>query len=425
MSFSSKTIGTYPPPLAKKLDDFYIERLQNEWQGQHIMRGKIADKNDIQLVSNDYLSLANHPDILLAQKSSLEKKEQYSLMSAIFLHGDNPQMEFEKRLAEFINSDEVILCQSGYAANVGLIQAILEGTPQPVYIDRMAHMSLWDGIKMASANPIPFRHNDTRHLKSLIEKYGPGLVLVDSVYSTDGTICPLPEMVNMAFDAGCMCLVDESHSLGTHGAGGKGLVAHYNLENKVIFRTASLAKTFAGRAGLVACPDGFSDFFKFTSKPSIFSSALLPFEISGLNKTLDLIIQADIQRARLRRNTAFLREHLEAIGYNLNSGEAQIIALESGTEWNTILLRDALEKRGIFGSVFCAPATPKNRAIIRLSINSSLNKRQLLHIVEACREAAEELNVAQWKSSIRMKKRPTQPFKVNNIKHSHIEKALS
>ncbi len=412
---SQSNVHLFPTFLRTKLNKFYDGRVKKDWGGQHIMRGKIATSDSIQLVSNDYLALANHPAVLSAQKSILEDQSRYLLMSAIFLHGDNPQMNLEARLSEFFLSDEAILCQSGYAANVGLIQAIVEDTYAPVYIDITAHMSLWDGIKMADASPTPFRHNDVDHLVHLVRKRGPGLVIVDSVYSTNGSVCPLRNLVNAVHELGCTVLVDESHSFGTHGPQGRGLVVDLGLQDKVMFRTASLAKAFAGRAGLICCPDGFSDFFKFTSKPSIFSSALLPYEIAGLDKTLDLILDADSKREKLRRSTLYLQRHLDRIGYNVGDGAAQIIALESGTESDTILLRDALEQRDIFGSVFCAPATAKNRALMRFSINSELTDMQLRRIVQACTEIAEELRIENWRSSRRKMSRASAQSKLLRI----------
>lgn len=394
----------YPSFLTPKLDQFFNERVKREWSGGHIMRGLTPNNSAVQLMSNDYLSIAKHPSILEAQKSSLSTSENHLLMSTIFLQGDSPQMLFEKKLADFCHADEVVLCQSGYAANVGLIQSIVENTNTPIYVDQFAHMSLWDGVTMSKNKVISFRHNNVANMTSLIKQHGPGLVIVDSVYSTDGSVCPLVELVNAAYDLQCTLLVDESHSLGTHGPQGRGLVVKHHLEDKVMFRTASLAKAFASRAGLITCPKAFSDFFKFTSKPSIFSSSLLPYEIVGLDKTLDIIKNADIQRMRLKRNTEFLRESLGALGYNVSTGKAQIIALESGTESNTILFRDALERRGIFGSVFCAPATAKNRAIIRMSINASLTQQQLDKVVEACAEIVDELDVLNWKSSLRKRR---------------------
>lgn len=396
----------FPSYLAPKIEAFN-QRVKHDWKQQHIMRGRTASTDSILLCSNDYLSLANHSEIIQAQTETLMSQDDFLLMSAIFLDDSSSQGDLEGKFAHFFQSEDAILCQSGYAANVGLIQSICENTDTPIYIDSFAHMSLWDGIKMAGKTAVAFRHNDVEHLAKLIKKSGPGLVVVDSVYSTNGSLCPLVKLVSMAHKFGCTLLVDESHSFGTHGPQGKGLIIELGLQDKVMFRTASLAKAFGGRAGLICCPPGFADFFKFTSKPSIFSSAMLPHELVGLKVMLDLIARSDDRRSKLHKNTKFLHKSLTAIGYNINDSQAQIIALESGTEWQTILLRDALEKRGIFGSVFCAPATPKARALIRFSVNAGLTEFELQKIVRACHEIVTELDVPNWRSSLRLQRRKT------------------
>lgn len=388
--------------VQNKVHAFYHNRMVQDWRGKHLIRGGIPDKHAIQLVSNDYLDIANHPAIREAQRDALLHTENSMMMSAVFLQEGNPQAELEDRFAEYLLAESVILCQSGYSANTGLIQTLVQDTTIPVYIDMLAHMSLWDGVLLGGAKAYAFRHNDIEHLLSQIKKFGPGLVVVDSVYSTNGSVCPLRELVEAISNTECILLVDESHSLGTHGPEGRGMVADLNLTDKVTFRTASLAKAFSGRAGLITCSREFTEYFKFTSKPTIFSSSLLPHEIAGLKKTMQLIKAADERRSLLRYHSAHIREQLIKLGYNLNDSQSQIVSLESGSEWNTIQLRDALEKRGIFGSIFAAPATPKNRALVRLSLNAGLSELQIQRIVKVCRDIRDEIKLDEWPSTRRL-----------------------
>ena len=246
-----------------------------------------------------------------------------------------------------------------------------------------------------------FHHNDPEHLEKQILRHGPGVILVDTVYSSNGSVCPLREIADIAAVRGCVLVVDESHSLGTHGPNGEGLVVELGLANRVHFRTASLAKAFAARAGFIACSAHFTEYFKFESFPAIFSSTLLPHEVSGLAATLDVIRSEGWRRDKLRANAVYLREGLDGLGYNLNGSQSQIISLESGTEQQTIVLRDALEERGIFGSVFCAPATPKNRSMVRLSLNSALKKQELDRVLDACDVIRSKTGFDQWPSTRR------------------------
>lgn len=386
--------------LRRHVDTYYRERVEKTWKGGHIMHGLTPGADAVLMVSNDYLSLANHPEVLAAQIESLRATDNTMVMSAVYLHDDSPQQRFEQRMAQWLSRESSLLCQSGYAANVGLIQSI--ATPDtPVYIDMFAHTSLWEGVQSAGLKARPFRHNSVRHLESLIHRHGRGIVAVDSVYSTHGSVAPLAELVATARENGCVMLVDESHSLGTHGAHGEGMVASLGLNDDVHFVTASLAKAFAGRAGLIACSRRLSDFIKYNALPAIFSSALLPPEIAGLDKALDLIKAGSDRRARLHNNAEYLRDNLKRLGYNVSISKSQIIALEAGAEPDTMILRDALEARGIFGSVFCAPATAARRSLIRFTVNCALTRGQLDRVIAVCAEIREEINVKNWPSTRR------------------------
>lgn len=390
-----------PDFLAHRVNQYYRERVQNTWSGGHIMHGKIPSASSIHLNSNDYLSISKHPEIIKQTAQCMLDEGNGILMSGVFLHGEqNPQLALEQRLAHFMHSESGILCQSGWCANTGLIQSIANQYT-PVYVDIFAHASLWEGVRSAGASGIMFHHNDPGHLERQILKHGPGVVVVDSVYSTNGSICPLRDVVRIAEEQGCVIIVDESHSLGTHGPHGEGLVATLGLANKVHFRTASLAKAFAGRAGFIACSKRLADYFKYESLPSIFSSTLLPYDVAALNTTLDIIYRDDWRRVKLQENASYIRQNLDELGYNLNGSQTQIVSLEAGAEQQTIILRDALEARDVFGAVFCAPATPKNRSLVRLSLHCDLTEEQLKHVVEVCATIRNEVDLSNWPSTRR------------------------
>lgn len=404
--------GSAPLPsfLEDRIERYYRERVTDTWSGGHIMRGRIPGPDAIRLSSNDYLALARHPKILSAIGKTLRQDGSGLLMSGIFLHGVCPQLQLEDRLAAYMHAEATVLCQSGWCANTGLVQSIAN-EHTPVYIDMFAHNSLWEGIRSAGAKAVTIIHNDPEHLEKQVLRHGPGVVLVDSIYSTNGSISPLVDIIDICERNGCVLVVDESHSLGTHGPDGAGLVVELGLAERVHFRTVSLAKAFAGRAGLIACPRRFQEYFKFESNPAIFSSTLLPYEVAGLNATLDVIEREDWRRQRLHASAGFLRAAFEEMGYNLNDSQSQIISLEAGSEQQTIVLRDALETRGIFGSVFCAPATPKNRALIRFSINAGLSDEDLSRLVHVCHDIRDEVDLANWPSSRRLQKRNTSSLK--------------
>jgi CAI-1 autoinducer synthase len=338
------------------------------------------------LVTNDYLALADHPEIVHAQVQAALGGSSSLWMSAVFFGDDAPQRRAECRFAAFLRTEDAMICQSGYAANLGLMQAIA-GPGTDVYIDACAHASLWHGIQASGATPQRFKHNDSVSLERLLERGKPGIVVVDSIYSHDGSVCPLDEMVELAGRHGSVIVVDESHSLGTHGPEGSGLVAAHGLEHRVHFRTASLAKAFVGRAGLIACSRRLGELVRYSSGPSIFSSSCMDHDFRGLLAALSLIRRADDRRELLRLNADYLRTRLSDVGYDVSAGRSQIIALVAGDDARTIALRQALEAHGVYGSGFCPPATRVNHSLVRLSVNAGLTREQLDRVVEACRFA--------------------------------------
>lgn len=304
-------------------------------------------------------------------------------------------------MAQWMGAEDGIITRSGWTANTGLIQTLAR-PGIPVYLDTLAHTSLWEGALAAKARIFPFIHNDARHLQRLLQKQGPGVIAVDSIYGTNGSVCPIGDMVAVAEQTGSILVIDESHSLGTHGPRGSGLVPELGLSERVPFRTASLAKTFAGRAGLIGCSLRFKRYFMSESWPAIFSSHLLQHELAWFNAAIDFISAADERRLRLRAVSSTLRQSLLDLGYNVIDNTEQIIALEPGPESQTMVLRDALQEHGIFGAVFCAPATPKNRSLIRLTMNAGLSVEALSHIIDVCYRIREQVNLDNWPSTRRL-----------------------
>lgn len=383
------------PALRRRMEEQFRPRFEQEWGGKLLTHGRVPGPDAVRLDGNDYLAVTGHPRIVQAQVGALLRNREFIVQSGVFQHEGSATSRLEAALAAHVGKESALLCQSGYAANLGLIQAVADAAT-PVYLDALAHMSLWEGVRAAGATGHAFRHNDPAHLARMVERHGPGLVIVDSVYSTTGALCPLAEIVEMAEAYGCMLLVDESHSIGTHGPEGRGLCAALGLTARVHFITASLAKAVAGRAGFFTVPAELRPFVVAHSFPGIFSSCLLPHEISGLAATLELVRESDGARHRLRRNTQRLRGALEELGYPIHQGTEQIIALEAGTEVATLALRDALESRGVYGAVFCAPATSRNRAMVRLTLNAALTDAEMEHVEAVAREIAPLVKPWDW-----------------------------
>jgi CAI-1 autoinducer synthase len=394
--------GGEPPAdpgfLGSRVDAYY-QRIA-PWNGKHILKGRQPDANALILFSNDYLALADHPAIIEAQVQALRGTGRGALRSDVFRNGLDDLRRFELELAGLLGTQDVVTCQSGWNANVGLLQSIA-GPGTPVYLDMYAHTSLWEGVTSAGADPRPFKHNDPESLERLVARHGPGVVAVDAVYSTSGSICPLEAIVAVAERHGCLLVVDESHSLGVFGAQGEGLTAALGLAERVQFRTSSLSKAFAARGGIVAGSQRHLEYFRYESRPAIFSSGISAPEAAAFLATLQVVRNEPERRERLLANADHLRSRLDALGYNVDDSRCHIMSLVAGPDEATIVLRDALEARGIFGAAFCAPATARNRSLIRFSLTAAFTREQLDRVAGVCGHIAHEVGMADWASTRR------------------------
>lgn len=398
-----------PPVLQSRVERYYRDRLERTWHGRHPMKGRSPDSAAICVRSNDYLCLAGDSRVIEAEVKALREQGHGESVSRIWLHHqEDPLYLFEKRLARLMRAEASVLCNSGYCANVGLVQSIVE-PEAPVYIDMKAHLSLWEGIKSADGKALVFRHNDTNHLRRQIEKSGPGTIIVDSVYSIDGDVAPLAELAKIGEELACTLIVDETHALGAHGPDGAGLVAALGLEGKVHFRTAGLSKAVASRGGIVVCSERNAEFFRYESLPTIFSTQVLAHEVAGYNAVLDIFEGEPWRRERLHANHTLVRNGLDELGYNVDCSRSQIIAIESGDIITTVKLRDALEARGVFGALFFPPATPDKRCLIRFTINCGLTEPQLQRLLSVCAEIRSEVQLDSWASTRRKKGVAAQP----------------
>jgi CAI-1 autoinducer synthase len=378
-----------PPSTLHAVNQRYLEWKSGYAAANLIVVGRKPGAGAILLAGNDYLSLARHPKIVQAIADVLHDTHSDVLMSTVYIQHLDEQQQYEAAMAAYLGSEAAVLCQSGWSANDGLIQ-VLADEDTPVYIDIGAHASLWQGIHSAGATARPFRHNDPASLSALINRYGPGLVVADAVYSTTGDICPLADFVDIADRQGCLVLLDESHAVGVRGPRGAGLAAELGLIDRVAFRTVSLSKAFVGRGGIVAGPSQLLEYFRFVARPSVFSSAVLLHEIAAFSAALEIIGEDEWRRQALRRKSDYLRQGLLATGWKIANNDAPIIALMGGAEETTVRLRDALEARNVFGAVFCAPSTPKNRSLVRLTANSTVPESDLDQVIDACAAARQE-----------------------------------
>jgi len=351
----------------------------------------------VEMQTNDYLSIANNQQVIQTKIDYLTKYGHGDAVSRIFTHDDDDDISnaFQEKFAKRVKAEMAVLVMSGYNANTGIIQAF--ASPDiPVYIDQYAHASLWEGILAARAKARPFRHNNVEDLRKKVKKFGPGLVVVDALYSTTGTIAPLEDIVLAAEEGECAIIVDETHSFGCQGNEGAGLVVEKGLEDRVHFRTFGLSKAAAARGGVVVGSSRNMEYFRYEAFPMIFSTSVLGYEVAGFNKVLDIMANEQWRRFKVKYNHARLKTGLLNLGYDVSASDAQILGIVVGDNETTIPFKEFMQKNGVCGSPFAPPATPKGKSMMRYTVNASIEDDQIDYMLEVCKRALDELDTTGW-----------------------------
>lgn len=378
------------PSLRRRIDRHF-----SQYPDRHLVHGRVPIASDIMLSGSDYLAIGNDSRIVRRQLDALAQQNENAFMSGVYTQYLDRQLRLESDYATWLGTQAAVLCQSGFAANEGLIQATT-GPDTPAYFDMFAHASVWQGAAVAKAPAYAFRHNDAEHLRRQITKHGPGVVVVEAIYSTIGDFCQLHDILDVCDETGSMLIVDESHAIGVIGLQGEGLVSHLGLAERVPFRVFSLSKAMVGRGGVIAGPARFAEYFRYESNPAVFSSAVFPNEVARFEATLAVVRGEPRRRSRVSGLSERLRTGLMERGYDVSCSESQIIPLVAGPESETARLREALEAHGIIGSVFCAPATPRKRSLVRLCVHSDLRDSDIDRILEVCSTIRDDIRPENW-----------------------------
>jgi 8-amino-7-oxononanoate synthase len=290
--------------------------------------------------------------------------------------------QFESELASHVARDRSLLFSSGYLANVSLISA-LAGRTDHIYIDRLAHNSLYQGALLSDATIHRFRHNDLDHLQSLIESNltagGKSLIVTESIFSMDGDSPDIGHLCTIAdlFDA--LLYVDEAHSYGIKGESGQGMSASYP---RVDIIGAMFGKAMGGSGGCIACSDVIAEYLINHAGGFIYSTAPPPQVLGGLTAGLRLIKEMDHERAHLALLSKMLRVHLQEMGFDVMPGDSPIIPVLVGTEGDTISLSEFLFQHGILVGAIRPPTVPVGGSRIRMTLTSANTEAHVMQIVE-------------------------------------------
>ena len=350
----------------------------------------------LNLCANNYLGLANHPEVLAAAHKALDEYG-YGMASVRFICGTQTlHKELEQRISDFLGTEDTILYPSCFDANGGLFETILSNE-DAVISDALNHASIIDGIRLSKAQRFRYQHNDMQDLQAQLEAAAGAsakLVVSDGVFSMDGTIANLEAICDLAEQHDALTMIDDCHATGFLGETGRGTHEFHGTMGRVDIITGTLGKALGGASG------GFTSgrkeivgWLRQRSRPYLFSNSVAPTIAAASIAVLDLLERDSSLREQLHENAAWFRSKMTERGFDLKPGEHPIIPVMLGDARLATTMAEMLLQRGIYVIGFSFPVVPKGQARIRTQMSAGLSREQLEQAVEAFTEVGLELKV--------------------------------
>ena len=352
----------------------------------------------LNLCANNYLGLADHPDIVAAAKAGLDAFG-FGMASVRFICGcQTLHRELEKAIAAYLGKDDAILFAACFDANGGVFETLL-GAEDAIISDSLNHASIIDGVRLAKARRYRFANGDMNELEEQLKAADRDgarfkLVVTDGVFSMDGYVARLPEICDLAERHGAMVLVDDCHATGHLGEGGRGTPTLTGAGSRVDIITGTLGKSLGGAmGGFVAAEQPVIDLLRQRARPYLFSNSLAPAVAAGSLKAIEIAAQADDRRARLAAHARRFRSGLERAGFELLAGETPIIPVMLHDARRAQAMTKALDERGIYVSGFFFPVVPKGKARIRTQMSAALSDADVTTAIDAFADAGKALGI--------------------------------
>ena len=357
---------------------------------------RVAEGEVLNLCANNYLGLANHPDVVRASIDGV-RRHGYGMASVRFICGTlDLHKELERAISLFLGTADTILYSSCFDANTGLFESLLD-EHDAIVSDALNHASLIDGIRLCKANRFRYAHSNMDELEAALKQAAAcrlRLIATDGVFSMDGDLAKLDRIAELADRYDAAVVVDDSHATGVLGHSGRGTPDHFGVVDRIDLVTSTLGKTLGGASG------GFTsgraeviELLRQRSRPYLFSNSLAPGIAAATLTALNLVSHGDALRATLRENAAFFRSQLTALGFDLVPGEHPIIPVLLGDASLATQMADRLLQAGIYVIGFSYPVVPKGQARIRVQLSAGHSRAQLERAVEAFAAVGRTLGV--------------------------------
>jgi glycine C-acetyltransferase len=358
-------------------------------------RTTVDGREVVNLSSNNYLGLTTHPRL---KQRALEALERFgvgtgsvrTIAGTMALH-----VELERRLAEFKQTEAVVVFQSGFAANAGTVSAIL--TKDDVVIsDALNHASIIDGCRLSRAAIQVFPHKDVDAARAIMRELPPGqrkLLITDGVFSMDGDLGPLPALCDLAEEYGAIMMVDDAHASGVFGRNGRGTVDHFGMHGRVDVQVGTLSKAIGALGGYVAGSRDFIEFLHHRARPFLFSTSHPPSVTATCLAALDVLLEEPQIVDRLWENTRYFKAGLSGLGFDTGLSESPITPVIVGEGARAMRLSDRLFEEGVFAQGIAFPTVARDRARVRTIVTATHTREDLQHALDAFGKVGRELGI--------------------------------
>ncbi len=351
----------------------------------------------LNLCANNYLGLAEHPDVIRAAHEGLDQWG-YGLSSVRFICGTQAiHKNLEQRLSEFLGTEDTILYTSCFDANGGLFETLLTAE-DAVLSDELNHASIIDGVRLCKAKRFRYRNNDMADLESKLQEAADcrfRLIATDGVFSMDGYIADLPAICDLAEKYEALVMVDDSHAVGFMGKRGRGTHEYHGVMDRIDIITGTLGKALGGASGgYTSGRKEIIELLRQRSRPYLFSNSVAPPIVAASIRAIDLLSESTELRDRLESNTRFFRDSLQQAGFRILPGEHPIIPIMLGEATLATRMADALLEKGIYVIGFSYPVVPKGKARIRVQVSAAHTRDDLEFALEKFQEVKRELEIS-------------------------------
>jgi glycine C-acetyltransferase len=349
----------------------------------------------ITLSSNNYLGLTVHPRLREAAIKAIEKYGVGSgsvrtIAGTMTLHN-----ELEEKLARFKHTEASLTMQSGYATNLGVISAVMQEGDM-IISDELNHASIIDGIRLCKSPRKIYPHKDMTGLRRVLEESREAnkvMVVTDGVFSMDGDIAPLPEIVDLAEEYGAFVMVDDAHSSGVLGKNGRGSVSHFGLDGRVALQIGTLSKGIGALGGYVACSQDMRDFLLQRARPVLFSTSHPPSVVATCIAALEILEEDNSLVERLWENTAFFKRGLQQLGFNTGNSETPITPVIVGEGALAMRFSKLLFEEGVFAQGIVFPTVPADKCRVRTIVTAIHTNEELSRALEIFERVGKELQI--------------------------------